>query len=270
MNKNKTFVWRGWCSIERCGNIRAAYKRPCLTTRKSAHMELIAKLGSFLTVMVLYGNETPPEPVDQPSSAAIEEEEDWTLEFHKMCEVNERYRAELQNITSELEQKMMQCNLMIGAACGIALLFVLCKFRNVSGYLILVLLMGIAIRIDTLLQPWIACMHALVLMVLEVSSTLMSYFMLDYVFTAFFALVWVITMYNVVARVFVSMGWFDQLRLYFESVPICSICLQALVFEDDIERLNCRHAFHVRCINQWHQRTCPNCRMPRPVPRALH
>ncbi|KAI6690829.1 hypothetical protein NL676_027657 [Syzygium grande] len=45
----------------------------------------------------------------------------------------------------------------------------------------------------------------------------------------------------------------------------CSICLQDFECEDEARRLpNCRHLFHLRCIDKWicKQRSCPLCRSP--------
>ncbi|KAF7846660.1 hypothetical protein BT93_L3948 [Corymbia citriodora subsp. variegata] len=45
----------------------------------------------------------------------------------------------------------------------------------------------------------------------------------------------------------------------------CSICLQDFECKDVAGRLpNCRHLFHLRCIDKWisKQRSCPLCRSP--------
>ncbi len=42
----------------------------------------------------------------------------------------------------------------------------------------------------------------------------------------------------------------------------CTICLDEMLDEEDVETLECKHKFHKGCINNWarNQRTCPNCR----------
>ena len=40
----------------------------------------------------------------------------------------------------------------------------------------------------------------------------------------------------------------------------CSICLETIKILDKIYRLECRHIFHLECLDKWNKNTCPYCR----------
>ncbi|KAH8662775.1 hypothetical protein BGZ61DRAFT_145328 [Ilyonectria robusta] len=47
------------------------------------------------------------------------------------------------------------------------------------------------------------------------------------------------------------------------SFIVCAVCLELLLYEDDVRCLPCRHIFHASCINRWFlqgQFTCPCCK----------